>query len=85
MKVTVKSLSRVQLFATPWTAAPQVPLSVRLSRQEHWSGCHFRLQCNDLVRITLIFNSFVIFDLIMVEFGKLGSLFFGCASQLVGS
>ena len=33
-----KSLSRVQLFATPWTAAYQAPLSVGLSRQEYWSG-----------------------------------------------
>ena len=34
----VKSLSRVQLFATPWTAAHQVPLSMGFSRQEYWSG-----------------------------------------------
>ena len=31
-------LSRVQLFATPWTAARQAPLSVGFSRQEHCSG-----------------------------------------------
>ena len=37
-KVKVKSLSRVQLFATPWTAAYQAPLSMELSRQEYWSG-----------------------------------------------
>ena len=30
--------SRVQLFATPWTAAYQAPLSVGVSRQEYWSG-----------------------------------------------
>ena len=48
-------------------------------------GCHFHLQCNDMVCIILIFNSFDIFDWIMADFGKLGSLFFGCASQLVGS
>ena len=34
----VKSLSRVQLFATPWTAACQAPLSMGFSRQEYWSG-----------------------------------------------
>ena len=34
----VKSLSRVQLFATPWTAAYQAPLSVGFSRPEYWSG-----------------------------------------------
>ena len=33
-----KSLSRVRLFATPWTAARQPPLSMGFSRQEYWSG-----------------------------------------------
>ena len=37
----VKSLSRVQLFATLWTVAPQVPPSMAFSRQEHWSGLPF--------------------------------------------
>ena len=36
-KVKVKSLSRVQLFATPWTAAYQAPPSMGFSRQEYWS------------------------------------------------
>ena len=39
-KVKVKSLSRVWLVATPWTAAYQAPLSTGFSRQGHWSGCH---------------------------------------------
>ena len=30
-------LSRVRLFATPWTVAHQAPLSTGISRQEHWS------------------------------------------------
>ena len=30
--------SHVQLFATPWTVACQVPLSMGFSRQEYWSG-----------------------------------------------
>ena len=34
----MKSLSRVQLFATLWTAAHQAPLSMGFSRQEYWSG-----------------------------------------------
>ena len=35
----VKSLSRVQLFVTPWTVAYQTPLpSMEFSRQEYWSG-----------------------------------------------
>ena len=37
-KVKVKSLSHVQLLATPWTAAYQVPLPMGFSRQEYWSG-----------------------------------------------
>ena len=37
-KVKVKSLSCVWLFATPWTAAYQAPLSVGFFRQEYWSG-----------------------------------------------
>ena len=37
----VKSLSCVQLFATPWTVAYQTPLSMEFSRQEYWSGLPF--------------------------------------------
>ena len=37
-KGKVKSLSRVRLFATPWTAAYQAPPSTGFSRQEYWSG-----------------------------------------------
>ena len=37
----VKSLSCVQLFATPWTVAYQVPPSMGFSRQEYWSGLPF--------------------------------------------
>ena len=38
------ALSRVWLFATPWTGAHQAPLSMGFSRQDNWSGCHFLLQ-----------------------------------------
>ena len=34
----VKSLSRVQLLETPWTAAYQAPLFMGFARQEYWSG-----------------------------------------------
>ena len=37
-KVKVKSLSRVRLLATPWTAAHQAPPSMGFSRQEYQSG-----------------------------------------------
>ena len=35
------SLSRVWLFATPWTVAYQAPPSMGFSRQEYWSGLLF--------------------------------------------
>ena len=35
--------SCVQLFATSWTVAHQVPLSIGFSRQESWSGLTFSL------------------------------------------
>ena len=34
-------LTRVQLFATPWTVAHQLPLSMEFPRQEYWSGLSF--------------------------------------------
>ena len=37
-KMKVKSLSRVWLLATPWTAAYQAPPSMGFSRQQYWSG-----------------------------------------------
>ena len=41
MKVKVKLLSSVRLFATPWTVAYQVPPSMGFSRPEYWSGLPF--------------------------------------------
>ena len=35
------SVSRVQLFVTPWTVADQAPPSMGFSRQEYWSGLPF--------------------------------------------
>ena len=40
-KVKVKSLSRVQLFATPWTVVYQASTSMGFSRQQYWSGLPF--------------------------------------------
>ena len=37
----MNSLSRVQLFATPWTVAYHAPPSVGVSRQEYWSELPF--------------------------------------------
>ena len=41
VKVKVKSLSHVRLFATPWTVAYNAPPSIGFSRQEYWSGLPF--------------------------------------------
>ena len=39
--VKVKLLSRVRLFATPWTVTHQSPQSVEFSRLVYWSGLPF--------------------------------------------
>ena len=39
-----QSISRIRLFATPWTIACQAPLPMGFSRHKYWSGCHFLLQ-----------------------------------------
>ena len=39
--------SHVRLCATPETAAHQAPPSLAFSRQEHWSGLPFLLQCTE--------------------------------------
>ena len=36
-----KLLSRARLFATPWTAAYQAPLSLGFPSQEYWNGLPF--------------------------------------------
>ena len=41
VKVKVKSLSRVWLFATLWTVTYQASPSMGFSRQEYWSGLPF--------------------------------------------
>ena len=41
VKVKVKPLSRVRLFATPWTVAYHAPPSMGFSRQEYWSRLPF--------------------------------------------
>ena len=39
-KWKMKSLSRVRLLVTLWTAVYQAPPSMGFSRQEYWSACH---------------------------------------------
>ena len=56
-KVKVKSLSRVRLLATPWTAAHQAPPSMGFSRQEYWSGVplHFKLNICNVIKDQISF------------------------------
>ena len=41
LKVKLKSLSRVQLFAISWTVVYWASLSIGFSRKEYWSGLLF--------------------------------------------
>ena len=41
MKIKVKLLSPVRLFAILWTVIYQASLSMRFSRQQYWSGLPF--------------------------------------------
>ena len=50
-EVKVKSLSRVRLFVTPWTAAYQAPPSMGFSRQEYWSGVPLTSLMTNLDRV----------------------------------
>ena len=63
-KVKVKSLSRVQLLATPWTAAYQAPPSMEFSRQEYWSGLPLPSPTEPLGKTNYISYSFISFSFI---------------------
>ena len=41
VKVKEKSLSHIQLLATPWTVAYQASPTMGFSRQEYWNGLPF--------------------------------------------
>ena len=45
----VKPLSRVRVFATPWTVTYQAPPSMEFSRQEYWSGLPFPLSHRHII------------------------------------
>ena len=55
-KVKVKSLSRVGLLATPWTAAYQAPPSMQFSRQEYWSGLPLPSPISYWVSVKFVFS-----------------------------
>ena len=49
----MKSLSRVRLLATPWTAAHQAPLAMGFSGQEYWSGVPLPSLLSELLLLLL--------------------------------
>ena len=55
-KNKAKSLSRVRLLVTPWTAAHQAPPSMGFSRQEYWSGLPLPSLNNTIVAIKFCFS-----------------------------
>ena len=58
-KVKVKSLSRVRLLATPWTADYQAPPSMGFSRQEYWSGVPLPSPDSTIQLVILQFQRFL--------------------------
>ena len=62
----VKSLSRVRLLATPWTAAHQAPLSLGFSSQEHRSGVPFASPMHESAFALLVIN--FLFALLVINF-----------------
>ena len=66
VKVKVKLLSRVRLFATPWTVAHQAPPFMGFSRQDCWSGLPFPSP-GDLPELTNIFKGLYLIDRVPEE------------------
>ena len=58
-KVKVMSLSRIRLFATPWTVAYQAPPSMGFPRQEYWSGLPLPSPVCDISYVYIFFSPFL--------------------------
>ena len=65
--VKVKSLSRVRLLATPWTAAYQAPPSMGFSRQEYWSGVPLPSPKPPILLSKLLYPIVIIFFLVSIR------------------
>ena len=59
MLLLLSHLNHVWLCATPQTAAHQAPLSQGFSRQEHWSGLPFLLQCMHACKVASVVSNSV--------------------------
>ena len=75
-KVKVKSLSRVQLLATLWTAAYQAPPSMGFSRQEYWSGVPLP---SPLTSLSYCYSLFFVCFLISVIYFSPVEIWFSCS------
>ena len=76
----VKSLSRVRLLVTPWTAAHQAPPSMGFSRQEHWSGCQCLLRNYALDTLGVSYALYITFMVVQISCYisiEIGSIFMG--------
>ena len=63
----VKSLSRVWLLATPWTAAHQAPLSMGFSRQEYCSGSQLA-SLDILLLLYVLYAKMGVFSTFRIQF-----------------
>ena len=76
LKVKVKSVSPVWLFATPWTVAYQAPLSIGFHRQEYWSGLplpstntHLQLPFSGYILQSLLGQDIIMYPIpILIDF-----------------
>ena len=66
----LKSLSRVQLLATSWTAAYQAPPSMGFSRQVYWSGLPLPSPQNKLLALKSLSQSFLLGEPKLRHHGK---------------
>ena len=64
----VKSLSRVRLFATPWTVAYQAPQSMEFSRQEYWSGVPLKIDYDQFIWSIYMIIYMINFAVVIREF-----------------
>ena len=65
-KVKVKSLSRLLLLATPWTAAHQAPLSMGFSRQEYWSGVPLPQVILKMISMVIMMQDWILYELCLL-------------------
>ena len=78
-KVKVKTLSHVQLFATPWTEAYQAPPSMGFSRQEYWSGLPLPS------RVTLLQSLIIYWTILLINCFKSSHHFHWKLSHILGN